>query len=145
MQDEDKGLSESPFQPTLKAKLSLDITPLVDIVFLLVAFFLLSTTLGKEQSLNIDLPQASKSKAPVQKDAVISIDAKGRIFLNNRELVGKDYQKELVKELSDLQKKGLKQVVIRGDKNSPYEKIIEVMDLLSNNGIKNFALSVDRK
>jgi biopolymer transport protein ExbD len=132
-------------ESSLKPKLSLDITPLIDIVFLLVAFFLLTSSLGKEQSIHVDLPKAFQSKESPGKDLTLSIQADGSVYLDRKLMKKEDYKKEIISFIKATGKQNIKNVVIRGDKGSPYEVVIGIMDTLSAEGLDNFALAISKE
>ena len=69
-----------------------DITPLIDVVFLMLIFFMVSTTFDKQTQLKVDLPQASPQEAAEQeKEKIeITIDPEGQFYVNERELVKHD-------------------------------------------------------
>lgn len=65
-----------------------NLTPLIDVVFLLLIFFMVSTTFNKESELSIDLPTANgEAVSERQAEVEISIDAKGHYAINNERLV----------------------------------------------------------
>jgi len=69
----------------------INLTPLIDVVFLLLIFFMVSTTFQKSSEIQIDLPEASGDVEPKKEFVVeISIDSLGRYYVNNRVLVDKN-------------------------------------------------------
>ena len=75
-------------RPNRKQNVELDITPLIDVVFLLLIFFMVSTTFERESELNITLPEASKELTQAKPDAItIAIDAQSHVYVNDIELV----------------------------------------------------------
>ena len=73
------------FQPHPPEELDLNITPLIDVVFLLLIFFMVSTTFDHESEVNITLPKASKEIAQAKPVAInVAIDAQSRIFVNKK-------------------------------------------------------------
>ena len=67
-----------------------NLTPLIDVVFLLLIFFMVSTTFDKHAKLKVSLPESSTKAVQQQGDPlVLSIDAKGNYFLNERQIVNK--------------------------------------------------------
>jgi len=70
-------------KPERREEIDLNLTPLIDVVFLLLIFFMVSTTFEKTSKLKIDLPEASpKAQLQPDKKIVIGIDAKGRFYIN---------------------------------------------------------------
>lgn len=67
----------------------LNLTPLIDVVFLLLIFFMVSTTFDKESRIKVELPSASTQDEKVEEEKVLSItiDANGRFYVDDREVV----------------------------------------------------------
>ena len=76
------------FQTRRKEELELNITPLIDVVFLLLIFFMVSTTFQRETELSVQLPEAASDETAEVQDVIeIVINPSGRYYLNGRELV----------------------------------------------------------
>ncbi len=134
-------MSKIKFKSNHTHRFFLEITPLVDMVFLLVAFFLLNSSLEKISSINIDLPSAEQSGQAVQSDLIIRIDSQNIIYFNDKKIEISGL-KELI-DASNLSKDN--KIIIEGDKASSYDAIISVIDYLGKNGISNFVLSTKQK
>ena len=66
----------------------LNLTPLIDVVFLLLIFFMVSTTFDKEARIRVDLPEAATKDEAVQEQTLeITVDANGRYYVNQREVI----------------------------------------------------------
>jgi len=109
-------------------EIDVNITPLIDIVFLLLIFFMISTTFKQEFEVGIELPQASSEKRMTEKVLEITIDASGAYYINRKKLVNS--------QLSNL-KHGLKKasggnlklpVIISADAKTPHQSVIQAMD-----------------
>lgn len=114
-----------------------DITPLIDVVFLLLIFFMVSTTFDKETRLKVDLPEASTeaSASPVEEKIEIVIDPSGHFFVNNEELIRHDLH-TLKKALWNIsQGRPDIPVVITGDKSAPYQAAMTVLDAAGQMGL----------
>ncbi|MEX2353827.1 MAG: biopolymer transporter ExbD, partial [Gammaproteobacteria bacterium] len=76
------------FRPQRKQDVDLNLTPLIDVVFLLLIFFMVSTTFERTSEINITLPESSAELAEPRPDSVtIAVDAQGRVYINERPLV----------------------------------------------------------
>ncbi|SMF31068.1 biopolymer transport protein ExbD [Alteromonadaceae bacterium Bs31] len=130
------------FKRQVKAEESINLTPLIDVVFLLLIFFMVSTTFTKETHLKIDLPEAVGDLQPsVVEQIEVVVDAQGGFSVNGRALVNK--------QLATL-RSGIVEVagedtsipfIITGDQNTPYQVIISVMDLAGQMGYANLSLT----
>jgi len=102
-----------------------NLTPLIDVVFILLIFFMVSTTFQKESQIKIELPEASGEPVEDRKELLeIVIDAEGRYFIDQQQVVNTELdtlkraiQKYLGKQ-TDLP------VVIRADRSTPYESVV---------------------
>ena len=76
------------FRSESRQDVELNITPLIDVVFLLLIFFMVSTTFERESEINITLPEASKELTEAKPDAIsVAIDSQSRIYVNGRALI----------------------------------------------------------
>ena len=103
----------------------IDLTPMVDVVFLLIIFFLITTTFKKEKSINLDLAKSNSSKELKKDDGiVISIDKAGKYYFMDKE-VSEDKLKDILKNESSKTS-----VLIKSDKNTKYKYVVKLMGLL---------------
>ena len=112
------------FRRVKREGLSLDLAPMIDIVFLLLIFFMLTSSFS-QPSIKLDLPKAIQSDPKKQENIVISINQQGEIYLNSK-LVSKDEFKFSLQE--KLNNNPEKSVHIKGDENMSYGTFVEVMD-----------------
>ncbi|MDR2258487.1 MAG: biopolymer transporter ExbD [Treponema sp.] len=130
-----------PFLRRKPQSAGIDITPLIDIVFQLLLFFILTSAM-LQPSLPLDLPGSSKKNEGTEADMVISIDAEGRIFLNDApgspETVGAAIS-ALIREKPDAA------VILRGDKLVQYGSFFEVLDTIRNAGVKTLSLAYEEE
>ena len=113
-----------------------NLTPLIDVVFLLLIFFMVSTTFDRSAELAIELPEATEGEVAAPSEAIdVAIDAKGRYFVNGQVLV--DSQLVTLKTaMSDLLKGGEPPpIVINADANTTHQSVIVVMDAARQLGL----------
>jgi biopolymer transport protein ExbD len=120
----------------------LNMTSLIDVVFLLLIFFMVTTTFDKQAKLKIELPEASeKIQNQVKEQIVISINQKGSIYLNNNELINSQYE-SISSGLKRLLKGEEKPpVVIRADANTAHKHVVTVMDVLADLGFQSVSIA----
>ncbi len=116
------------FRPRPQEELDVNITPLIDIVFLLLIFFMISTTFKQEFEVGIELPQASSEKRMTEKVLEITIDSSGVYYLNRKKLVNNKVA-SLKRGMQKLSAGDIKlPVVISADAKTPHEAVIRAMD-----------------
>jgi biopolymer transport protein ExbD len=130
-----------PFLRRKPQSSGIDITPLMDIVFQLLLFFILTSAM-LQPSLPLDLPGSSQQNEGTEADMVISVDAGGRIFLNDDpaslETAGSAIS-ALVREKPDAA------VSLRGDRLVQYGSFFEVLDMIRNAGVKTLSLAYEEQ
>ncbi len=129
------------FNRRFKHKAVIDITPLIDLVFLLVAFFMVTSSLGGESSITVNLPKAHESGDYKAGTHTVTVTKDNKFYFDDRPINRKEISGELDKwkrKSSDVS------VVIRGDRESNYESIIYVIDKINSAGIPKFIISAIR-
>ncbi len=127
------------FRTRLKHKALIDITSLIDLVFLLVAFFMVTSTLGSESSITVHLPKAVQSKNyPERGNLIVSMNEANEVFLNDEKYGTESLLDEFKKRKETI---GDKMVIIRGDRKTDYETVVKIIDLLNRAGIPRFTIA----
>jgi len=120
----------------------LNLTPLIDVVFLLLIFFMVSTTFENQAKLKIELPEATiKSQPSEQQDLVISISQKGVFFVNNNELVNAQRQNLSNALINVVKDDRSMPVIIRADANVAHKHVVMAMDVLGNLGFEKVSMA----
>ena len=111
-------------------------TPLIDMVFLLLIFFLVATTFHQaEREMQIALPfaKASGPISAVLKEIIINVDADGKIFVSGRAVT----PEQLGAMIADAVAENADQkVTVRGDRNASYAHVVAALDVCKANGIQ---------
>ncbi|VAW57610.1 Biopolymer transport protein ExbD/TolR [hydrothermal vent metagenome] len=129
-------------KPEHREEIDLNLTPLIDVVFLLLIFFMVSTTFEKTAKLKIDLPEASaKVTSSNDKKIVVGIDTKGNYYVNDRQLVNTQVKtlKLALLKLSGSDK--TMPIVLRADAKTPHQAVVRVMDAASQIGLTRLSIS----
>ena len=129
-------------KPKRNDELDLNLTPLIDVVFLLLIFFMVSTTFEKTARLKVDLPQATAEaeQQPAEK-IILGIDVEGRYYINDRQLVNtqlKTLKLALSKVAGDNRDMP---VVLRADAKTPHQAVVTAMDAASQVGLTRLSIS----
>ena len=131
-----------------KDRIRLDLTPLIDVVFQLILFFMLSSTFVVQSSINIEMAEAKGAAAYEQKDLSITLqygeggpDGKGPIYANDIEIQSME---ELARVLSEARSERPDiMVLIRPDKRIRSARLIEVLGIASSVGIERYGLAAE--
>ncbi|MFE8071640.1 biopolymer transporter ExbD [Marinobacteraceae bacterium S3BR75-40.1] len=126
-------------------EVSVNVTPLIDVVFLLLIFFMVSTTFTKETHLKIDLPEASGEQAQAESDQVeVVIDASGGYSVNERPLINnkEDTLRRAVSKVSA----GNNNLpfIITADAKTPHEYVVRAMDVAGKLGFVKLSITTQK-
>ena len=117
-------------------RFSIELTPMIDMVFLLLIFFLVATTFHQtEREMQIALPVAS-SAAPISailQELIVNVDVDGRIIVAGRELDPADLQ-AMVQEAVVMNPQ--QKVTVRGDRGTAYANVVRVLDICKSCGVQ---------
>lgn len=128
-------------------EISVNLTPLIDVVFLLLIFFMVSTTFTRESHLQVELPEASGE--PVSPSEVRQIDvvinAEGQYLLNDQALVNnrRETLERGVKELAAGDK--TLPFIITADARTPHEFVVRAMDVAGRLGFAKLSITTERE
>ncbi len=130
------------FSPQRQDQVELNLTPLIDVVFLLLIFFMVSTTFEHESEISITLPEASEEYTETKPEIVeVAIDARGGVFVNNQPLVNTQVQtiREALREaVYDLDEPPL---IISADAKATHQLVVRVMDAARQLGLVNLSFA----
>ncbi|MBI39501.1 MAG: hypothetical protein CMF59_07875 [Leptospiraceae bacterium] len=129
-------------KPLLETKSAIDLAAMVDVIFLLLAYFLLNSTLGKQPSIQVNLPQSETAQHQGENTLDIFVEKSGQFRLGEETLSLEQIEKKLALEL---EKNSEREVRILGDSEAPYSSVIAAMDLVRRQGRVNFSLATSAK
>lgn len=121
---------------------SLVLTPLIDMVFLVVIFFMLNTTLSINPAITVDLPEAYTSQAVIEEEILVTLSQAGDIYIGKAPIERERFAAELKKEMVRLQRTDM---ILQADEALPYRDVIEIMDLARLSGIEAISLVTAKK
>ena len=124
------------FRRQRRDELSINLTPLIDVVFLLLIFFMVSSTFLDESAIEIRLPEASgKAPDPVPQNLSIAINAKGEwqigdrtVPAGNRQHLGAELERQLTPET---------ELIVAADARAPHQAVMTLLDLSSQIGVNS--------
>lgn len=124
------------------AESEINMAPLIDMIFILLIFFLVTASFVNESSIEIDRPEASSASVGEEAGLIVVVDETGNIFIDNR-LVDPEAMRGLV-ELFLVENPG-GGVLVRADRNSNTGKLIEVLDGCRLAGAENVQVAARKK
>jgi len=124
---------------SLRKKISIDITPLVDIIFILLIFFMVTSTFLELPGLKLELPAAASSRPQKVRQLVIVMSADGKIYLNEEPLTLAQLKPKLKTALA--QKSTEPTLIIKADRRVPHGDVVQVMDMAKLYGIQKLIIT----
>lgn len=124
------------FKRRKKDDYSIEIAPLIDLVFLLLIFFVINSAFLKP-AIKLNLPVVASGISDKQTELILSVDKKQNIYLNNKPV-------DLAELIPAVKALGAKEEInFQADKSTTYDLIIKIMSKLKEAGIKNIALEYE--
>ena len=135
------------FKRQRSQEVGVDLTPLIDVVFLLLIFFMVSTTFTRESHLQVELPEASGEPAEASegKQIDVVINAEGQYILNDRTLVNNQREtlERGVRELAE--GNSSMPFIITADARTPHEFVVRAMDVAGRLGFAKLSITTERE
>lgn len=132
------------FRKGLGDEVEVNLTPLIDVVFLLLIFFMVTTTFDRDAKIKIDLPTTSNAMPEAHKDTLmLLIDNQGKYFIDGKEVLN-NKPETLFRAMSmALDGWGNKNpaLVISADAHSNYQSVVTAMDIAGRLGLTNFSMA----
>lgn len=134
------------FKTTEPVETDVNLTPLIDVVFLLLIFFMVTTTFQKDSKIKIELPTAETSRPDTQETTLeLLIDGQGRYYINKKEVINS--KPETLFQAMNITLDGMKErpsLIIVADANANYQSVITAMDIAGRLDLKNFSLATSQ-
>ncbi|HET8815906.1 MAG TPA: biopolymer transporter ExbD [Pseudidiomarina sp.] len=119
---------------------AIDMTPMLDIVFIMLIFFIVTTSFVKEAGIDVNKPEASQAQKKPSANIFIAIRANGEVWMDKRmvdvERVGANIERLLAEQPTDI-------VVIQADKEAKHGVVVEVMDQIKEAGIDKISIAAE--
>ena len=119
---------------------SIDMTPMLDIVFIMLIFFIVTTSFVKEAGIQVNKPEANQANKEPSANIFIAIRDTGEVWMDKRQVdverVAANLERMLAEQPTDL-------VVIQADKESQHGRVVEVMDQVKEAGIDKISIAAE--
>ena len=124
------------FRPAQGRDIDINLTPLIDVVFLLLIFFMVSTTFVKESKIDLTLPEASRQLREAEPaQIVVAIDRAGEVFVDDKALV--NAQVETIRQalIAARGERDDPMIVISADAEASHQRVVDAMDAARQAGL----------
>ena len=133
-------------------EVSVELTPLIDVVFLLLIFFMVSSTFIRESQVKIDLPEASGELQEIEGRVIeVTVDRRGEYAVNGRILVNAELG-TLVRALQEIVQGELaeqaplrdKRIIVTADANASHQSVVRAMDAAGKVGLTRISITTQQ-
>jgi len=131
------------FSQHVPDEVEVNLTPLIDVVFLLLIFFMVTTTFDRDAKIKIELPTTQSAVPVPEKDTMeLLIDGKGNYYIDGREVLNSKSE-TLFRAMSQAldSRDGIPTLVISADANSNYQSVVTAMDIAGRLDLTNFSMA----
>ena len=122
-----------------KGSSTIDIAPLIDIVFQMLIFFMLTSSFIFQPGIKINLPKAVTSEVLHEQNVVVTVTGENLIYLDNKAVTSVELNKKLAKEIGPAKKP----ILIKADRRASLGRVVEVWDLCRAAGISQVNIATN--
>jgi biopolymer transport protein ExbD len=128
------------FRRKFEPQAAVNLVPMVDVVFQLVLFFLVSTTLALVPGIRLQLPASGTAERTQIRQLVVTVASPTELYVNRERVASPSELNDRLAAMSEADRTALESVIIEADQQVPYGLMVEVLDALRRNGLKDVGL-----
>jgi len=121
---------------------NIDITPMIDVVFIMLIFFIVTASFVKESGIDVNRPEASTAVTKERANILVAISANDEIWIDKRRIDARSIR-AVIERMHAQNPQG--SVVIQADKRSTNDKLVKVMDAAREAGVYNIAIATKKQ
>jgi len=120
-----------------RRKVAINITSLIDVIFMLLLFFMITSTFLEQPGIKLELPSAKAAAAVEPQETVLTVGRKGELFLNRRPVNLAGLEAEIRNALPGMKEGAL---VLKADQDISHGLVVRIMDLARRGGVKKLVI-----
>ncbi len=120
---------------------SINVTPLVDVVLVLLIIFMVTANFIVRETMEVDLPRAANAGETVQGLLAVVMDKQGNLYLDGQELSEAQLR---AKVAESVRKDAETRAILSADQALPYGEVMHLIDLMKGEGVTRFALNIEK-
>ena len=128
------------FKDSKKKKITINITSLIDVMFILIIFFMVSSSFVEQPGMKLELPKIKSTEVARVENLAIFITKEGDLFINDVPVPLDSFSLQLHKMIPDLAEKTL---ILKADRAARHGLIVQIMDIAKRNGLEKIVIGTD--
>ena len=130
------------FRPKKSGELELNLTPMIDVVFLLLIFFMVTTTFNEKTEIKIELPEVSEAQLKKESvEVILSIKPDGSYYINQKHVTVNNLDDLATTILETAQQLRVTKLMINADAKTPHQAVMTALEAASRAGISNIGFA----
>lgn len=125
------------FKTAKRRKVFINITSMIDVMFMLLIFLMISSTFLDQPGIKLELPSAESSTVVEQKDYVLFVDKAGKMYLNNNTIAFDSLEAAIKEALPKMKDSAL---ILKADQDVSHGTVVKIMDMVRNGGVKKLII-----
>jgi biopolymer transport protein ExbD len=129
------------FKRRLKPAATVDLIPMIDVIFQLVVFFMVSSTFIITPGIPLELPDSTTAEPVVLTELIVTIISEDELYFNEERTNLAEFSNVLSSESANVEE-NIQNVIIEGDRKASYSLMVDVLDILRENGFSGINLKM---
>jgi biopolymer transport protein ExbD len=125
------------FKQKEKKKIIINITSLIDVMFLLLIFLLISSTFLEQPGIKLELPETKTTEMVKQQEYTLFVSQEGKLFLNKIEIKEDELEKKIKEVLPKMKDKA---IILKADGKASHGAVVRIMDIIKRCGVKKLII-----
>jgi len=125
------------FKPGKRRKVFINITSMIDVMFMLLVFLMISSTFLDQPGIKLELPAAESSTVVEQRDYILFVDKEGKMFLNDKGVALDNLEAKIKDALPQMKDSSL---ILKADRDVTHGAVVKIMDLVRKGGVKKLII-----
>lgn len=130
------------FSKRKTSRIGIQLTPLIDMVFLLLIYFLLTSNFIEQEGVDVSLPKVVNSSVYSEEAVLVVVDRAGLFYIDDQAIDDQEFGKLLRAHLS---LSSAKSVVVKADKRVAYDRVAQALDIAKTSGALQLHLTVEKR
>jgi len=126
------------FTDARRRRISINITPLIDVLFLLLTFFMVSSTFVEQPGMELELPGVTRAETVIVREYILTVTEDGRLFFDGQPVTKAALPERLKAAVPEMKDRAL---TLKADKEVPHGTVVELMDIARTSGVKKLIIA----